>query len=190
MLIIKNFLFRKVLIILITLLFISCSTVRDLTDEEENYSSERQRVMTEKIENRDINLPEGSTILDDNSRFNLGNIFGSLTGNNDSLAYDKNSIVFDVSLDKINFMPLLSVDSQAGLIITDWYSIDGGNQRIKVDIRIMDKELNENSLEVRLFVQSLKEERWIDEGINAEQSAKIKKNILSSARALKVASEL
>ena len=54
----------------------------------------------------------------------------------------------------------------------------------------MDKELNENSLEVRLFVQSLKEERWIDEGINAEQSAKIKKNILSSARALKVASEL
>ena len=32
--------------------------------------------------------------------------------------------------------------------------------------------------------------RWIDQGINSEQSLKIKESILTSARSLKIASEL
>jgi hypothetical protein len=41
-----------------------------------------------------------------------------------------------------------------------------------------------------LFSQSLDGDRWIDQGINLEQSLKIKESILSSARSLKIASEL
>ena len=87
-------------------------------------------------------------------------------------------------------MPLLSVDSMSGVIVTDWYSLDDGQSRIKINIRIVDQEMNDESVVVSLFTQSLNEDRWIDQGINSEQSLKIKESILSSARSLKIASEL
>ena len=87
-------------------------------------------------------------------------------------------------------MPLLSVDSMSGVIVTDWYSLDDGQSRIKINIRIVDQEMNNESVVVSLFTQSLIEDRWTDQGINSEQSLKIKESILSSARSLKIASEL
>ena len=87
-------------------------------------------------------------------------------------------------------MPLVSVDTVSGVIITDWYSIDNGNTRMKINIRVVDQEMTDQSLVVSLFTQTLKDNLWVDDGINAEQSQKIKKSILSSARALKIASEL
>ena len=86
-------------------------------------------------------------------------------------------------------MPLLSVDSMSGVIVTDWYSLDDGQSRIKINIRVVDQEMNDESVVVSLFTQSLNEDRWIDQGINSEQSLKIKESILSSARSLKIASE-
>ena len=61
---------------------------------------------------------------------------------------------------------------------------------MKINIRVVDQEMMDKSLVVSLFTQTLVEDRWIDNGINAEQGKKIKESILSSARALKVASEL
>ena len=87
-------------------------------------------------------------------------------------------------------MPLISVDSLSGVIVTDWYSLDDGNSRIKINIRILDQEMTDNSINVTLFSQSLDGDRWIDNGINSEQSLRIKESILSSARALQIASEL
>ena len=53
-----------------------------------------------------------------------------------------NSITFNVALDKIGFMPLISVDSMSGVIVTDWYSLDDGQSRIKINIRVVDQEMN------------------------------------------------
>ena len=50
--------------------------------------------------------------------------------------------------------------------------------------------MTNESLVVSLFTQTLDGDRWIDQGINSEQSLKIKESILTSARSLKVASEL
>ena len=61
---------------------------------------------------------------------------------------------------------------------------------MKINIRVVDQQMTDGSLVVSLFTQSLNDNRWVDNGINAEQSQKIKESILSSARALKVASEL
>ena len=81
-----------------------------MSDDPEEYASEKQRVMTKKVEKKDINLPEGSTILDQKSGFSLGEILGG-----DSSSYGGlDSITFKVALDKISFMPLLSVDSMSG----------------------------------------------------------------------------
>ena len=101
-----------------------------------------------------------------------------------------NSITFSVALDKVAFMPLISVDSMSGIIVTDWYSLDDGESRIKINIRVVDQEMTDESVMVSLFTQSLDGDRWIDQGINSEQSLKIKQSILSSARSLAIASEL
>ena len=179
---------RKLLIItLFPGLLLSCAKMQEWSGgDQEEYSSQRQKVMTERVERKDINLPEGSTILDDNSTLNIGGLFG---GNN-SVDYKVDSIIFDVALDKVSFMPLASVDSIAGIIVTDWYSLDSGKNRIKINIRIIDQELTDQSLNVSLFTQSLQEGLWVDKGINAEQSLKIKNSILSTARSLQIASEL
>ena len=95
-----------------------------------------------------------------------------------------------MALDKVGFMPLISVDSMSGIIVTDWYSLDDGESRIKINIRIVDQEMSDESVTVSLFTQTLDGDRWIDQGINSEQSLKIKESILTSARSLKVASEL
>ena len=165
---------------------VSCAQLEGISDEPKTYDSEKQRVLTKKAEDLDMNLPDGSTILNENAGFSL---FGALVLNSSS-DYKLDSLTFEVALDKISFMPLLSVDSMSGVIVTDWYSIDNGQSRIKINIRIVDQEMSNASVVVSLFSQSLDGDRWVDQGINSEQSLKIKESILSSARSLKIASEL
>jgi hypothetical protein len=59
-----------------------------------------------------------------------------------------------------------------------------------MNIRVVDQEMTDESVTVSLFTQSLDGDRWIDQGINSEQSLKIKESILTSARSLAIASEL
>ena len=164
---------------------ISCAQIQSLQDEPEQYDSEKQRVMTEKAQDRNLNLPTGSSLIDGNSGFTLSGVLGL-----DPADLNVKSITFEVALDKIGFMPLLSVDSMSGVIVTDWYSLDNGKSRIKINVRVVDQEMSNESVVVSLFTQSLDGDRWIDQGINSEQSLKIKESILSSARSLKIASGL
>ena len=165
---------------------VSCAQFQALQDESEaTYDTEKQRSTANKLEERDVNLPPGSTLLDTDSGFTLRGALGM-----EPVDTYKKSISFDVALDKISFMPLLSVDSMSGVIVTDWYSIDDGQSRIKINIRIINQEMTDESVVVSLFSQSLDGDRWVDQGINSEQSLKIKESILSSARSLKIASEL
>jgi len=179
--------FLKVLIpTLLTFFAVSCAQLQNVIEKPDANKSSKVETMEEQLEKRDVNLPSGSTILDEGA----GMTFGKLLGFDDRDQLNITSVTFEVALDQVNFMPLVSVDSVSGVIITDWYSIDNGNTRMKINIRVVDQEMTDQSLMVSLFTQTLKENRWVDDGINAEQSQKIKKSILSSARALKIASEL
>ena len=179
-------------LILSTLLFflISCAQIKSLQDEPETYESQSQKVATEKARDRDINLPSGSTVIENSGKGLLSSIGIDSLGLGSSNNYQVNSITFSVALDKVGFMPLTSVDSASGIIVTDWYSLDDGQSRIKLNIRVADQEMTDESVIVSLFTQTLDGDRWIDQGINSEQSLKIKESILTSARSLKVASEL
>ena len=148
--------------------------------------TEKQRSMAAKIEKKDYRLPSDSPLLRGEGGFNLEDMFGIERAEN----YAVNSILYSVALDKIDFMPLLSVDANSGVIVTDWYSFDSGETRIKINIRVLDEELNDDSLSVNLFKQTYKDNIWVDKGIDTEQAEKIKKSILSTARNLKIASEL
>ena len=177
---------KKSIISTILLMFlISCAQIKSLQDEPETYDSQSQKVATEKADDRDLNLPSGSTIIENSGQSILGSLgLGSVTN------FEVNSITFSVALDKVGFMPLISVDSMSGIIVTDWYSLDDGESRIKINIRIVDQEMSDESVTVSLFTQTLDGDRWIDQGINSEQSLKIKESILTSARSLAIASEL
>ena len=172
---------------LLIIFCVSCAQIQSMQDEPETYDSDKQRVLTEKAQDRDLNLPSGSTILDGDSGFTMRGILG-LDSSTDILQVK--SITFNVALDKVSFMPLVSVDSISGIRVTDWYSLDDGKNRIKINIRVVDQDMTDESIVVSLFTQSLDNDRWIDQGINSEQSLKIKESILTSARSLKIASEL
>ena len=176
---------KPLISLLLLMFFISCAQIKRLQDDPETYDSQGQRVLTEKAQDRDINLPSGSTIIENSGK----GILESL-GLSSSTNYQVSSITFNVALDKVGFMPLISVDSMSGIIVTDWYSLDDGQTRIKMNIRIVDQEMSDESVTVSLFTQTLDGDRWIDQGINSEQSLKIKESILTSARSLAIASEL
>ena len=176
---------KSLISLLLLVFFVSCAQIKNLQDEPETYDSQGQKILTEKAEDRGINLPTGSTIIEDSGFSILDSI-----GLGSNVDVQVNSITFSVALDKIGFMPLISVDSMSGIIVTDWYSLDDGESRIKINIRVVDQEMTNESLVVSLFTQTLDGDRWIDQGINSEQSLKIKESILTSARSLKIASEL
>ena len=167
------------------LIFFIISACAQLSNYESDMESKDQ--MSTKIEARDINLPDGSTILESNrSGFDLGDLLGGRSSTDLSF----NVIAFQTALDKLDFMPLVSVDISSGVIVTDWYSLDGGNQRIKINVRVVDEELSDDSLEVKLFKQIYENGRWVDLGQDNDQANKIQKSILEEARALQIASEL
>ena len=175
--------------LLVFIIFLaSCAQLTNSqNDQDIAKKTEKQRSMETKIENKDYRLPKDSPLLKGEGGFNLQDMLGFETAAEN---YSVNSILFSVALDKIDFMPLLSVDANSGVIVTDWYSFDAGETRIKINIRVLNEELNDDSLNVNLFKQMYENNIWVDKGIDTEQAEKIKKNILTTARSLKIASEL
>ena len=100
------------------------------------------------------------------------------------------NLTFNVILDKLSFMPLASVDSSSGIVITDWHTISENEIRIKINVRLLDNELTDNSISVQMFTQKFDGSSWIDQGQDNEKAIKIKESILAEARSLKTAVDL
>ena len=51
-------------------------------------------------------------------------------------------------------MPLASVDSNSGIIITDWYNLKGKkNERVKISVLVNSIELRADGVKVSIFKQ-------------------------------------
>ena len=179
----KNLIFIQIIIFLL----VACSQ-NEIAKSPQNTEkrTEKQKAMEQIVEKRGVNLPSDSTLIEDGGILSLENIFGFDPKDN----YAINSILFSVALDKIDFMPLASVDANSGVIVTDWYSFDQGKTRIKINLRVINEEMQNESLTVSLFKQTFENNNWVDMGKDEQQAAKIKNSILSTARDLKIASEL
>ena len=133
---------------------------------------------------RTVPSPDTGSFLDDLiDDFNLPGSGGTAFGFG-------GSITFGAALDKTNFMPLASVDSDSGIIITEWYNISDENTRIKINIQVFDDEMIESSISVQLFRQKFDGSKWIDQGNDSTTSDKIKFSILEEARLLKTTADL
>ena len=99
-----------------------------------------------------------------------------------------NSFLWRASLDTVSFMPLASADPFGGVIITDWYSsAEKPDERFKVNVFILDKQLRSDGISVKVFRQANKGGRWIDSDVADNTGRQLEDAILTRARQLRVA---
>ena len=85
-------------------------------------------------------------------------------------------------------MPLASADPFGGVILTDWYSPpESENERFKINVFILSRELRSDGIRVRTFKQVLKNGKWIDSDVTGETARQLEDTILTRARQLRVA---
>lgn len=97
-----------------------------------------------------------------------------------------NSYLWRASLDALSFMPLLQADSAGGVIITDWYANPGNaNERMKVTVSILDRDLRADALRVAASRQVAQGGTWVDAPVQAATVQKLEEVILTRARDLR-----
>lgn len=126
------------------------------------------------------------------SLFGPGGLLGSKADRKDDngSGVAVNAFLWRASLDTINFIPLVSADPFGGVIITDWYTpSEAPNERMKVQITILDRELRADGVRVSVFKQqaSAKGGGWVDTPVDPHTNTDIENAILTRARQLRIA---
>ncbi len=97
-----------------------------------------------------------------------------------------NSYLWRASLDTLSFMPMAQVDSNGGVIVTDWYANPAvPSERMKVTVAILDQDLRADALRVAASRQLLQNGQWTDAPVQAATVQKLEEIILSRARDLR-----
>ena len=101
-----------------------------------------------------------------------------------------NAFLWRASLDTINFIPLVQADPFGGVIITDWYTpAETPNERMKVQVTILDRALRADGVRVSVFKQQQnpKGGGWVDAQVDPHTNTDIEDAILTRARQLRIA---
>jgi hypothetical protein len=141
---------------------------------------------------RDMQRGLAGTRQEEGSLFGPGGLFGSKQDKKEdaSLGVAVNAYLWRASLDTINFIPLASADPFGGVIITDWYTpAETPNERMKVQVTILDRDLRADGVRVSVFKQqtSAKGGGWVDAQVDPRTSIDIENAILTRARQLRIA---
>ncbi len=97
-----------------------------------------------------------------------------------------NAWLWRASLDTIAFMPIQQVDSNGGVIVTDWYSnARAPGERVKVTIYILDQDLRADAIRVAVSRQVAAGAAWRDAPVQAGTVQKLEETILGRARDLR-----
>ena len=153
-------------------LAISCSSL----DIQQNQTD----VYEEKLKTKGKEIRKATPIQD---------YFPDLFGNSSAAIID--SITFQVALDKLSILPIITASKQDGIITTDWYSTtSNASERVKFNIIIKDDKMTENSIQINMFKEILDDNVWKTEKIDTNTADKIKESILLTARKIKAAAEL
>ena len=135
----------------------------------------------------------GGKNREDGSLFGPGGIFGSKADRKDDTGSGVavNAYLWRASLDTINFIPLASADPFGGVIITDWYTpAETPNERMKVQVTILDRELRADGVRVSVFKQQSGPKgggNWVDAQVDPRTNIDIENAILTRARQLRIA---
>jgi hypothetical protein len=165
-------------------LLAACET-QDVKETRSGASGDRTR--------RDMSVGLGGKSTETGSLFGPGGLFGSRADKKDpqsGVGVAVNAYLWRASLDTINFIPLVSADPFGGVIITDWYTpAEQPNERMKVQITILDRELRADGVRVAVFKQQTgaKGGSWVDAQVDPRTNIDIENAILTRARQLRIA---
>ena len=155
---------------------------------------EQARNATKGSVRRQINQGIGGRNREEGSLFGPGGLFGSKPKDPNEGAgtgVAVNAYLWRASLDTINFIPLVSADPFGGVIITDWYTpAETPNERMKVQVTILDRELRADGVRVSVFKQTTGGRNgatWVDAQVDPRTNIDIENAILTRARQLRIA---
>ena len=97
-----------------------------------------------------------------------------------------NSYLWRAALDTLSFAPMAQVDSNGGVIVTDWYANPNSpGERVKVTATILDSDLRADALRVAASRQVYQNGQWIEAPVSAATVQKLEEIILTKARDLR-----
>lgn len=97
-----------------------------------------------------------------------------------------NSYLWRAALDTLKFLPITQVDSNGGVIITDWYRNPAvPDDRIKLTVAILDGTLRADAVQVSAERQVLKDGAWQPADVRAGTVQRLEEIILEKARSLR-----
>ena len=97
-----------------------------------------------------------------------------------------NAYLWRAALDTLSFAPMAQVDSNGGVIVTDWYTNPNSpNERVKLTATILDADLRADALRVAASRQVLQGGTWIEAPVTAATVQRLEEIILTRARDLR-----
>ena len=112
---------------------------------------------------------------------------GSLA-KSDSGGIPVNAILWRAALEITALLPISDVDTFGGTIITDWYSLpDKPDERIKLTVFVVDRELRSDAIRVTVYVQTRSgtDGNWSTSFKDEEFSRRLEDLILNRAREIR-----
>ncbi len=97
-----------------------------------------------------------------------------------------NSYLWRAAVDTLSFAPLVTADSNGGVIVTDWYTNPNSpGERVKLTVSIIDQDLRADALRVAASRQVNQNGAWVDAPVAAATVQKLEDIILTRARDLR-----
>ena len=97
-----------------------------------------------------------------------------------------NSYLWRAAVDTLSFAPLITADSNGGVIVTDWYANPNSpGERVKLTVSIIDQDLRADALRVAASRQVNQNGVWVDAPVAAATVQKLEDIILTRARDLR-----
>ena len=97
-----------------------------------------------------------------------------------------NSYLWRAAVDTLSFAPLITADSNGGVIVTDWYANPRNpGERVKVTVTILDQDLRADALRVVASRQVSQGGGWADAPVQAATIQRLEDIILTKARDLR-----
>jgi hypothetical protein len=143
---------------------------------------------------KEAQQPEPREVIANNSSGNDGGILNGLISSvtkggapsNENITV--NSYLWRASLDTVSFLPLSTADPFGGVIITDWYSPPKTpNERFKVTVYILDRQLRADGLRVSVFRQTrTPSSAWVEAKVDPRTERDLENAILKRARQMRI----
>jgi len=158
---------KNILLITILLMISSCSNYKSVFSSKVNGETQKPILVLEDTR-KDVLL---SKIINPQ---NLDNV-------------NVNGYLWRATLNILSFVPLISTDALSGTIITDWYANKNiQNQRLKITAYINTNELKSESINIKVEIQSFKNNIWSQPLTSNSLATQIEDSILNEARNLKL----